>query len=115
MEQREGAGAAATAPVVRQLDFTVNFMSAATNANAKGSPLDQSQPKWLAAENSHAIAGPQSPSRQLAQTKFPPRKMVMPPRSPHRELPQMEGQAQSPLVGQRLAHPIPKRPLQPLM
>ncbi|XP_057799544.1 protein tesmin/TSO1-like CXC 6 [Salvia miltiorrhiza] len=122
MEQREGAAA----PVVRQLDFTVNFMSAAANANGKGSPMDQSQPKWLAAGNSqhaHAIAGsPQSPSRsQLAQTKFPPRKMVMPPKSPHRELPQMEVRAQSPLIAPRLSHPVgkpvptPKRALQPLM
>lgn len=133
MEQREegaGAGAAATT-VVRQLDFTVNLIAAA-NANGKGNVLlpehsqDQLQSKWVAAvgksQHSHANAGPHSPSRRpVAQTKLPPRKMVMPPRSPHRELPQMEGQAKSPLIAPRLAHPVeklvpmPKRALQPLM
>ncbi|KAH6835842.1 hypothetical protein C2S53_012524 [Perilla frutescens var. hirtella] len=118
MEQREETAA----PVVRQLDFTVNLIAAA-NANAKANLLlpehkqDRLQSKWLAAENSHAIARPQSPSRPVAQTKLPPRKMVMPPKSPHQELPQMEGQSKSP----RLAHPVgkavplPKRALQPLM
>lgn len=127
MEQREGSGASTAAPVVRQLDFTVNFIAAA-NASARGNPplpehsLDQSRSVWLAARNpQHATARPQSPPRPVAQTKLPPRKMVMPPRSPHLELPQMEGLEKSPLVAPRLAHPVgkpvpmPKRALQPLM
>ncbi|KAL1552421.1 protein tesmin/TSO1-like CXC 5 isoform X1 [Salvia divinorum] len=113
MEHREGVGAAA--PVMMQLDIAVNFTAAAGNANAKGN----SQPKWLEEANSkhaRAVLGPQSASRQLARTKFPPRKMVMPPKSPHRELPRMAERSQSPPVapvGEPV--PVPKPALQPLM
>ncbi|XP_042004427.1 protein tesmin/TSO1-like CXC 5 isoform X1 [Salvia splendens] len=109
MEQREGAGEAA--PMMRQLDFAANFTAAAANANVKGN----SQPKWLEEANSQhasAVLGPQSAPRQLARTKFPPRKMVMPPKSPHRELPQMAEQPQSPPVAPVHA---PKLALQPLL
>ncbi|XP_042037557.1 protein tesmin/TSO1-like CXC 5 isoform X1 [Salvia splendens] len=105
MEQREGEAA----PVMRQLDFAVNFTAAAANANVKG----DSQPKWLEEANSkHA----QSATRQLARTKFPPRKMVMPPKLPHRELHRMAELPQSPPVAP-VGEPVhvPKRALQPLM
>ncbi|XP_047973313.1 protein tesmin/TSO1-like CXC 6 isoform X2 [Salvia hispanica] len=111
MEQREGAGEAAA--LMRQLDFAVNFTAAAANAdNAKGN----SQPKWLEEANSkhaRAILGHQSAARQLARTKFPPRKMVMPPKSPHRELNRMAEQPQSPPVGEAVH--VPKRALQQLL
>lgn len=130
MEQREegeiGAAAAAVTTVVRQLDFTVNLIAAANGSSIfTEHPKDQSQSKWLAAagqsQHAHANVRHQSPSQPVAQTKLPPRKMVMPPRSPHRELPQVERQAKSPLMTPRLAHPVeklvsmPKRALQPLM
>ncbi|PIN02272.1 hypothetical protein CDL12_25223 [Handroanthus impetiginosus] len=127
MEQSEtAAGTVAAAPVVRQLDFTVNFKAM---ANANGNlilpehPQAQLQSKLLALAQSrlvHAPAKSPSPPRMAAQTKLPPRKMVMPPKSPQRELPQMARQEKSPVIAPRLAHPVkpaplPKPPLQPLL
>ncbi|KAK6161843.1 hypothetical protein DH2020_001684 [Rehmannia glutinosa] len=130
MEKGEpAAGAMAAAPVVRQLDFTVNFKSA-SNANARGNlilpehPQAQLQSKLLAlaqqSQQVHARSRPQSPPLMVAQTKLPPRKMVMPPKSPQRELPQMVAPAKSPAVAPRLAHPVkpaslPKPAFQPLL
>ncbi|KAI3468227.1 hypothetical protein Pfo_024890 [Paulownia fortunei] len=115
MEQSEkAAGAVAAAPVVRQLDFTVNFKATA-NANAKGNlilpehPQAQLESKLLALAQSqqvHARARSQSPPQMVSQTKLPRRKMVMPPKSPQRELPQMVGQSKSPAITPRLAHPV---------
>ncbi|KAL8522041.1 hypothetical protein ACS0TY_012259 [Phlomoides rotata] len=130
MEQSGDSAAAMTAaPVVRQLDFTVNILAAA-NSNAKGNslmpehPQAQLQSKWLTLGESQQVHGrgrSQSPPRAAAQTKLPPRKMVMPPKSPHQELPQMVAQARSPAMAPRLAHlvgkpvALPKPAVQPLL
>lgn len=130
MEQSGDAAAAmSAATVVRQLDFTVNILATA-NSNAKGNsllsehPEVQLQSKWLALGESQQVHGrgrSQSPPRAVAQTKLPPRKMVMPPKSPHQELPQMVAQARSPAMAPRLAHSVgkpvtvPKPAVQPLL
>ncbi|XP_051151135.1 protein tesmin/TSO1-like CXC 5 [Andrographis paniculata] len=100
MEQNKtAAGAASPAPVVRQLDFTINLKATAnSNASRTGNlilpdhPQAQLESKLLALAQSqrlHASAKSPSPPRLAAHTKLPPRKMVMPPRSPQRELPGM--------------------------
>ncbi|KAL6501967.1 hypothetical protein OROGR_027100 [Orobanche gracilis] len=130
MEESETAAetVAPAAPVVRQLDFTVNI-KATTNANGVGSmilpehPQAQLQSKLLALAQSrqvHAPARYQSPPQTASQTKLPPRKMVMPPKSPHRELLQKAEPANTPVVAPRLVHPVNKastsKPLlQPLL
>ncbi|KAG8375570.1 hypothetical protein BUALT_Bualt10G0114300 [Buddleja alternifolia] len=132
MEHGETGGrAVAPAPVVRQLDFTVNYKATANangNANASANlilpehPQAQLQSKLLALAQSqqrHTSVRPRSPPRTVTQTKLPPRKMVMSLKSPQRELPQMVGQAKSPPSASRLAHrvkpvPVPNPALQPL-
>ncbi|GFQ01986.1 protein tesmin/tso1-like cxc 5 [Phtheirospermum japonicum] len=117
MEQSETAAGTVSAPppaVVRQLDFTVNYKATA-NANARSNlilpdhPQAQLQSKLLALAQSkqvHAPARSQSPPRISSQTKLPPRKMVMPPKSPQRELPPMVAPTRSPAIAPRLAHPV---------
>ncbi|KAL6556618.1 hypothetical protein OROGR_005906 [Orobanche gracilis] len=130
MEQNEMAAGtvAPAAPVVRQLDFTVNIKATA-NANGVGSlilpehPQAQLQSKLLALAQSrqvHAPARPQSPPGTASQTKLPPGKMVMPPKSPQRELSQKTRPAKSPVIAPRLIHSLNKAstskpPLQPLL
>ncbi|KAL0407762.1 UNVERIFIED_CONTAM: protein tesmin/TSO1-like CXC 5 [Sesamum radiatum] len=109
MEQSE---AAAAAPVVRQLDFSVSYnASTKANALAKGililpeHPQAQLQSKLLAlAQSQHLHARPSSSSPP--QTKPPPRKVVAPHKSPPQELPQMVGLLKSKPIAPRLAHPV---------
>ncbi|KAL0372129.1 UNVERIFIED_CONTAM: protein tesmin/TSO1-like CXC 5 [Sesamum calycinum] len=112
MEQSEAAAAAA--PVVRQLDFSVSYnASTKANALAKGililpeHPQAQLQSKLLALAQSqhlHARASSSSPP----QTKRPPRKVVAVAahKSPPQELPQMVGLLKSKPIAPRLAHPV---------
>lgn len=116
MEQSgTAAGAMSPAPVVRQLDFTINFKATAnSNASAKANlilpehPQAQLESKLLALAQSqklHESGKCKSPPRMVAQTKLPPRKMVMPPKSPQRELPGMV----APSLGQPVTPvPVPK-------
>ncbi|CAA0810573.1 Protein tesmin/TSO1-like CXC 5 [Striga hermonthica] len=124
MEQSEAAAGTVASPVVRQLDFTVNLKSAVnSNLILPDHPQAQLQSKLLALAQSRQVAAParsQSPPRMAAQTKLPPRKMVMPPKSPQRELPQVSGTAKLPSAAPRLAHPanktaVSKPPLQPFL
>ncbi|KAL6524086.1 hypothetical protein OROMI_031181 [Orobanche minor] len=121
MEQSETAAetVAPAAPVVRQLDFTVNIKATA-NANGVGSiilpehPQAQLQSKLLALAQSrqvHAPARYQSPPQTASQTKLLPK---------YQELLQKSGRANMPVVAPRLVHPVNKAstskpPLQPLL
>ncbi|EYU20451.1 hypothetical protein MIMGU_mgv1a026264mg [Erythranthe guttata] len=79
MEQGEtAAGALAASPVVRQLDFTINFKSTAANANANANlilpehPQAQLQSKLLALieqKQVHANGRAQSPPRTMESPK----------------------------------------------
>ncbi|CAA0838523.1 Protein tesmin/TSO1-like CXC 5 [Striga hermonthica] len=115
----------ASAPVVRQLDFTVN-LKAATKANAVSSmilpdhPQAQLQSKLLALAQSRQVAAPVRPQFPPTQTILPPRKMVMPPKFHHQDQPLVMGPAKLPTPAPRLPHPknkavVPKPPLQPLL
>ncbi|KAL8063351.1 hypothetical protein ABFX02_01G022100 [Erythranthe guttata] len=119
MEQGEtAAGALAASPVVRQLDFTINFKSTAANANANANlilpehPQAQLQSKLLALieqKQVHANGRAQSPPRTVSQRKLPPGKIVMPPKkNSRRELSQIVGQTKSPAIA-------PKPALKPLL
>lgn len=123
MEQSETAArAVAAAPVVRQLDFTVNFKATANlilpehpQAQLESKLLALAQPKQV-----HADARSQSPPLTVSQIKLPPRKMVMPPKSSHRGLPQTAGQAKSLAIAPQFAYPVkqastPKPALKPLL
>ncbi|GER38067.1 tesmin/TSO1-like CXC domain-containing protein [Striga asiatica] len=105
----------ASAPVVRQLDFTVN-LKASTNANAVSSlilpdhPQALLQSKLLALAQSRHVTAPVRSQSPPTQTILPPRKMVMPPKF---------HQQDHPTPAPRLAHPtnkaaVPKPPLQKL-
>ncbi|KAL0327547.1 UNVERIFIED_CONTAM: protein tesmin/TSO1-like CXC 5 [Sesamum angustifolium] len=111
MEQSE---AAAAAPVVRQLDFSVSYnASTKANALAKGililpeHPQAQLQSKLLALAQSQHLHARES-SSSPPQTKRPPRKVVAVAahKSPPQELPQMVGLLKSKPIAPRLAHPV---------